>query len=174
MKDRASHRAFTVVGHPVNRAFSAFGGALAGSEDIRRAIVTEAGMAEADLRAGKLGSLSTEVRHDLFLAFLRLVRLTIEGRTRLKLPPDWASQSEHIAGFSSFRAPDLIVRAEQAAEMLARLAADCKAVGPRVAPALSDPSLAEIMDASVDAAAQAAYGRDYANFGFGAWSPQAA
>ena len=100
----------------------------------------------------------------LFAEFLGFLRRNLNGQTTLPTHPNWASQSEVVAGFSRFAAPDMLIREDRLGEdldFLARAAGIGNASSPAPEPwpdFLDDPALKK--------AAHAAYLRDYAAFGF--------
>lgn len=174
MKTHTGHRAFTVLSHPVTRAWRAFDEvmAAAGSDTLRDHLKRAHGL---DLpRADKHGRVAAEARHRAFLGFLGFLRASLNGQTALRPEPDWASQSALLAGIAGFRAPDLLAREEDLAADLARL---CQGLGLPCPPLPSGQSfadLAEIHDKDIEKAAQAAYQRDYVGLGFGPWTDHAA
>ena len=162
------HRSFTVVRHPVMRAYTAFTDrVLSGSMPELR------GMLARNYRVvlPPLGeSFSDEAAHHAaFLGFLRFVKLNLGGQTGFRADAHWASQTAVLQGFAQFQGPDHVLREDRLTEGLAYLAAE---VGVDCPPLhISDmPALAEIYDPDVEAAARDAYGRDYLGFGFADWS----
>ncbi|WP_112873302.1 hypothetical protein [Paracoccus endophyticus] len=156
------HRAFTVLRHPLPRAWDAFGAVLAArAPDLRQTLrdIHRVPLPPDDA----LGGLDDAARAALFAPFLDVLRRTLLGQTTLATHPGWATQSEVLAGFARFAAPDLVVREDRMTAELGFLArtVGLDADGPRPAPlpaVLDDPGLRK--------AAKAAYLRDYVAFGF--------
>jgi hypothetical protein len=163
-------RSFTVLRHPLARAFSAYCDLLDRDfmpelrpylKRVHKFILPPKGKGfetEAEFRQG-------------FLVFLELAKYMLAGRTELRILPAFATQSAIIHGFSQLQSPDMLIREDRLAEGLAYLAGD---VGIPLSPPpqikLNGPyDLAAIYGTDVEEAAQAAYGRDYTSFGFTAW-----
>ena len=171
---RPGHLSFTVVRHPLARAHEVFStrilSAGPGSFAAIRARLRETyGL---DLPEGPPGESYDRERHRAaFLGFLGFVKANLAGQTSIRIDPAWASQEAVVQGFSAFHPPDMVIREDRLAEGLAHLGAE---IG-RSAPALpaAQPAgprrLDEIYDEELEAAARAAYGRDYAAFGYGDW-----
>ncbi|WP_373354918.1 nodulation protein NodH [Pseudoroseicyclus sp. CXY001] len=166
-------RSFTVLRHPLARAHAAYCDKVApggpeGYDDLRRVLAIQFGFQPeadpADMAAHRAN----------FLTFLKFVRSNIAGQTAQRIDPAWASQTAVLQGFSAWAMPGLVLREDELADDLPRLAARLG----REAPALgeTDPHrqrLAAIADEPLQAAARAAYPRDFELLGFGAWAPPA-
>jgi LPS sulfotransferase NodH len=165
-RQRPGHRSFAVLRHPVWRAYHVYrhdvlGGGIPGLADtLRRAhdLPLDDGVDREQHRAG-------------FLAFLRFVKANLSGQTALRTSPAWATQTALLQGTAQFALPDVLLREEEMAEGLARLAGDLGLSAPPLSPAPTEETsaLSEIMGDTVEAAAQDAYARDYMTFGFGPW-----
>ncbi|MGN7867573.1 hypothetical protein [Paracoccus sp. 22332] len=163
---RPGHRSFTLLRHPLLRAWDAFDHLLMRGKPEEREVLR--GLHRVSLPPDDaLSRLARDDRVAIFADFLGFLRRNLNGQTSLPTQPIWASQSEVLSGFARFAVPDMLVREDRLAEDLRHLAratglsdADPDAVTPALIPdALRDPRLAE--------AAQAAYLRDYIAFGFG-------
>ncbi|MDH3263675.1 MAG: nodulation protein NodH, partial [Paracoccaceae bacterium] len=88
-----------------------------------------------------------------------------------RIDPAWASQEAVVQGFSAFHPPDMVIRDERLAEGLGHLAAEIGREAPALPEedALAPYRLEEIYDEELEAAARAAYARDYAAYGYGDW-----
>lgn len=170
------HLSFTVVRHPLARAHAAFSTRILATGPgsfaaIRRRLREQHGL---DMPEGAPDAGYTSARHRAaFLGFLRFVRMNLAGQTSIRIDPAWASQEAVVQGFAAFHPPDMVIREERLAAGLGFLAAGIGRAGPALqeaAPAGPFP-LDEIYDAEVEAAARAAYGRDYGAFGYGDWAP---
>lgn len=170
------HRSFTVIRHPVARAHAAFcqtilNGHYADLREVLRKtyklpLPPVAAVAAMDLAAHRAA----------FAAFLGFLKGNLAGQTSIRIDPAWASQSTVIAGFSSFASPDLIAREDHLAKDLAGLADRCGIAAPPPPEAAPEPApfpLADVHDPAIEAAARAAYARDYTAFGFTDWSAAA-
>jgi hypothetical protein len=180
MRNNPSHRAFCLVRHPVPRAWDALAACLKsdGAADLCAVLRRLYGIRISP--GDQPQALSADQRHALFLSFLRFLKENLGGQTSLRTPPAWSSQSVHLAGFSGFRPPDLVARADRLADDLAVLAgmAGLAATDTPPQPFASDgdwpEALADIHDAAIDDAARAAYPRDFLNWGFGKVPPRSA
>ena len=80
--------------------------------------------------------------------------------------PGWASQSEVLAGFSRFGAPDMVLREAELARDLDWLAAGAGIAKPAALPG-DEPDYPDFLEEqSLRSAAKKAYLRDYVAFGF--------
>jgi len=163
-RDHAGHRSFTVLRHPLRRAWIAFEALLEGGNaqlrDLMRQIHRVALPPEEELPA-----LTDDRKAELFEAFLDFLRRNLSGQTSLPTHPGWATQAEILSGFSRFGAPDMVLREADLAEDINWLAGSA---GIRSAPALpggeSFPDF--LKDQRLRGAAKRAYQRDYIAFGF--------
>lgn len=166
-RQQGAHRSFTVLRHPVARAYEAYCRVvLAGEGDFYRLLTKAYGL---DLARGP--KVDAEMQRAGFVAFLRWLKIYLAGQTGQKIDPRLASQSAVLQGFAQFQTPDLVLREERLAEGLAFLAADLGLPAPEFRPLASDLPLplADIWTAEVEEAARDAYQRDYLGFGFAKW-----
>jgi hypothetical protein len=168
-QENPGHRSFTVLRHPLLRAYHAFqmqivSGRLAEQRRILirdyRAVLPDPGQPFADVATERAA----------FLVFLHFARLAVSGQSGLRVDPNIASQTALVQGFASFHPPDMILREDSLAGALACLEAEVGAGS--VAPAPPDPvpeGLEALCDDDVEEACITAYARDYTGFGFGRW-----
>ena len=162
---RPGHRSFTVLRHPLLRAWDAFDHLLRRGNPEQRDILRRLHRVALPPEE-TLADLAGQARIAAFADFLIFLRRNLNGQTSLPTHPQWASQTEILAGFARFATPDMLVREDRLAEDLAYLVQAAgieapmpdKASSALVPDALRDKTLAE--------AAQAAYLRDYITFGF--------
>lgn len=165
MRQTGAHRRFTVLRHPVLRAFAAYERLVLGDADpdqrdqvARFCKITPA----ADANSQRTG----------FEAFLRFLKANLNGQTPVRTDPSWASQTAVLQGFQGLFPPDLVAREDTLETDLIGL---CGGLGlpcpPLPAPdkGLADRLLA-IHDSRTEALARQAYGRDYLTFGFDDWA----
>ena len=163
-RDHAGHRSFTVLRHPLRRAWTAFDSLLTSSNaqlrDLMRQIYRVALPPEAELAA-----LTDDRKAELFEAFLDFLRRNLSGQTSLPTHPGWATQAEVLSGFSRFGAPDMVLREADLDEDLGWLAGSA---GIKSAPALprAEQFPDFLKDQKLRGAAKRAYLRDYIAFGF--------
>lgn len=174
LRDRPGHRSFTLIRHPLDRAYAVF----------RRLMLEEEfeglriGLQEAwqvPVVTGDPSSLAPGVERAAFLGVLRFLRANLNGQTPVQQNILWASQISVLQGIAQVLAPDLVARAESLEADLGYLAARIGAAAPQSGVSdtlMSDRArLMRICDREVEAAAQAAYGRDYHMFGYAAALP---
>lgn len=171
------HRSFTVVRHPLLRAYVAFRDQILTGQlaDHRRSLIVgykaklpEPGAPFADPRDERAA----------FRIFLHYCRLATSGQAGRRVDPNWASQTAILQGFAALHPVDLVLREDRLAEGLAYLAAEVGLTAPPLPSAAPDSqtaiaaaALARIHDPVLDAAAEAAFARDFQGFGFGPWQP---
>ncbi|SNR32316.1 hypothetical protein EYF88_03350 [Paracoccus sediminis] len=162
---RPGHRSFSVLRHPLVRAWDAFDHLLTRGSSERRDLLRRLHRVALPPEDG-LPGLTGDARIAAFAEFLGFLRRNLNGQTSLPTHPLWASQTEILAGFARLAVPDMLAREDRLAEDLHHLAhaagiedARLETLEPAVVPdALRDRTLID--------AAQAAYLRDYVAFGF--------
>ena len=164
--------AFTVLRHPLTRAYEVFLGqiVLGNRENVRSFIERVHGIV-VPTDEDAFAALDTDTHRRAFLAFLHFVKANLNGQTALQGRPVWASQSRLIEGITSQCPLHRLLREEHLGEDLPQLGRDLGVTFPPFRPARrkSRFDLAAIYDAEVEAAGRAAYGSDYARLGFGDW-----
>ncbi len=166
-----TNRSFSVVRHPLLRAYCAFRGLIVsgGLAEQRRqlirnykAILPEPGAEFADADAERAA----------FLIFLHVAKLNAAGQTGVRVDPNLASQTSILQGVAGFHPLDLVIREDRLQEGLAYLAGEVGVAAPAVdIDTRWRDGLSRIHDTTLDKAAANAYPRDYAGFGFGAYAP---
>ncbi len=155
-------RSFTVLQHPVIRAFEVYAGqVLPGRLPEMTAALSrhlESGLPDpADRNATRAG----------FLGFLTLVRQALSGQSHLRIAPAWATQTAILQGYAQAQLPDHILREDRLDEGLRWLAAELRQDAPAPVPLAEPAELGHLYDSEIEAAVHAAYQRDYLGFGFG-------
>lgn len=168
------HRSFTVIRHPITRAHTAFCRNILGSgarafPQIRKSLerVHNLHLPE-DLN---LSNYDMDLHRQAFLSFLKFLKANLSGQTAIRNDMAWASQTAIVQGFSTFAAPDMILREDTLETDLEYLAFRAGVENPDCIDARKDHpfTLDEIYDSEIEAAGQEAYQRDYMTFGFGPW-----
>jgi hypothetical protein len=169
MRETPGHRSFTVVTHPLQRAHDVFRERiLAPGPDafleIREVLKSRHGI---DLpEEGQEAAFDTVRHRAAFLGFLRFVKANLNAQSSVRVPAAWASQAGLVRAISEVAAPDMILRAETLEADLARL---MPGLGSPPAAGSASQALASVYDPEIEAAARAAYPRDYMTFGYGPW-----
>ncbi|MFP1643585.1 nodulation protein NodH [Pontitalea aquivivens] len=167
------HRSFTVLRHPLLRAFLAFEtfAANPAMTDQRQVLGKHYGI---DIPDGQVPASTTD-HGTAFLAFLRWLKQNLNTQTSLPVNPLWASQSVALQGLAQISPPDLIAREDRLARDLDHLA---QAAGVTAPPFSAEPDpaarrLADIWTPEMESAARETYARDFIQFGFTDWQAQA-
>ena len=164
-RDHPGHRSFTVLRHPLHRAWDAFLHLLASARPEMRQVMRDVHRVALP-RDEELADLSDKDRLRLFHDFLGFLRRNLNAQTTLPTHPGWASQSEILAGFARFTVPDLIAREDRLAEDMAGICAATGIDAGQLAGLSPEPCPDFLRDRKLAAAARAAYLRDYIAFGF--------
>ncbi len=166
------HRSFTVLRHPLARAHAAY------AEFLRKEWMPELRPYLKRVHKFQLPPKGqgfddpAEFRAGL-LVFLDLIKHIAAGRTELRMPAQFASQFMTLQRFGQLQSPDHLLREDQVEMGLAFLVQDL-GLDPPELPAEPDTAqhpLAALYGPDLEAAARAAYSRDYEAFGFSDWTP---
>ncbi|PJE31236.1 Sulfotransferase family protein [Pseudooceanicola marinus] len=171
LRARTGHRSFTVLRHPMARAHAVFCEKILSGKftEIRKILRQRYSL---PIPGKPNGDYSLEQHREAFGLFLDFLKANLAQQTGLRIDPHWASQSALLEGMAQFATPDLVLREEEMAEDLPRLAARLGIDAPQPGPAPADTpyTLAQIHDADLEARAAETYQRDYMIFGFGPWA----
>lgn len=176
-----SHRSFTVLRHPLARAYHAYCTHIVGwgrpvYGAIRQTLVRRYDLPVPDISSEDVYDIGTHRRG--FEIFLRFLKENLTGQTSIRVDSAWCSQIEALKGFGRLAPPDFVLREEELAETLPQLAEWVGGKQTEYTPQKNDVfpiNLSAIHDDTLEALASAAYARDYLMFGFGPWkSGQAA
>ena len=171
-RGRPGHRSFTVLRHPLDRAYAAFEArVISGDMPELRGLLSRS--YKVDLPQVGMEFADTDAHRAAFMGFLRFLKLNLGGQTGFRVDVHWASQTAVLQGFAQFQGPDHVLREDRLAEGLAYLAAEVGVDCPPVQ-CTAVTALAPLYNADVEAAARDAYTRDYMGFGFSDWPGYAA
>jgi LPS sulfotransferase NodH len=174
------HRSFAVLRHPVARAHAAFcerilcddGGRFAEIRaNLRRVHRLEIPDGVPDM-TGKDGY-DAAAHRAAFMGFLNFLRVNLAGQTSIRVDQGWASQHAILQGVAQFASPDAVLREEELAVALPRLATDLGHTEPpayQPQPPRWQDWLTAVYDAEIEKAARLAYAKDYQFFGFKDWA----
>ena len=171
--DHPGHRAFTILRHPLRRAWDAFARHIMppdGFSDIRDLLVRRHGMVVPD------DKWSLEGARAAFAVFLTFLRANLDGQTSVRVDASWTSQGRHLSAIAGFAAPDVVMREETLSAEIAHLAAMSGAAlsgCPRFPP-VGAFAIEDITTPEIEALSARAYRRDMQRFGFTTALPQAA
>ncbi|MDG1530699.1 MAG: nodulation protein NodH [Paracoccaceae bacterium] len=173
-RSRPNQRSFAVLRHPVARAHAAFCRQIVNPpskywDGVRKRLCTNFNLGLPPSPTG--ADYDIDTHRAAFIKFLGFLRGNLQGQTHIKTSSEWATQFAVLEGMSKAIIPDVIIREEALNDELNTLARKQGlpeyAMGAEVKDAPF--TLKQIYSAEVEAAAKAAYQRDYVAFGFAPW-----
>ncbi len=169
LRERPGHRSFTVIRHPLLRAHAVFRQILT-DDDFEGLRIGLHEQWQVPMPSGDIEELPPEAEKAAFLGFLKFLRANLSGQTPVQQNILWSSQASILEGMAQFSSPDLIARADSLEIDLGYLArvvdAALPGAGQFEALKADRERLSRICDGTIEAAAHAAYGRDYQLFGY--------
>ncbi|WP_424967195.1 sulfotransferase domain-containing protein [Dinoroseobacter sp. S375] len=170
---RAAHpdsRTFTLLRHPLARAYTAF---------VTRILPSDL-QSFAELRYGLIAAykvplpprypaedLPHQALQKAFRGFLRFLKPNLAAQTSLRIDPSWMAQTTVLQGMAQVALPDRILRdGPGLAEDLRALAAELGRPAPDQVPRFDTSGLDAIHGPELEKLARTAYARDFATFGF--------
>lgn len=175
MRTHSGHRKFTILQHPLDRAYRVFCTKILPSgpntfKEIRRNLRKNFGLPIPDEMPDSQYSVTDH--RAAFSVFLDFVKANLSGQTAVRVDPHWATQTQTLQGFGDFVLPDMVIRAEEAGvelpALVSKLGHPAKAV-PDIAAPDAPYGLGEIYDDALEAQIADVYKRDYVMLGFGPW-----
>lgn len=176
MREHPGHRSFTVLRHPLPRAYDAFCRFIQpfdveGYAEIREALISRYNVPLPSSDAGQDWTLGHQ--QEAFLAFLRFLAGNLGGQTSVRVDYSWSSQQAFLEAIARFSVPDCVIRDYSISTELKHLSeliglAGASWSGGRFGYQARYP-LEDVRTAEIDEACAAAYRRDYVFFGFTAW-----
>lgn len=180
LKFNPNHQCFTVLRHPVARAYDGFlkiaqAADGQGMNGYRKILKRDF---DLDLSDGiNRGEAFNPVDHRRdFLRFLKFLQANLAGQMSAGISPGWATQSEIVAGFSSFLPPKHIILESDLAGGLANIERQ-SGLTSQIAPIDTENksySLGEIYCSEIEEKSREIYARDFRSFGFQDWRPDRA
>jgi LPS sulfotransferase NodH len=176
MKDHPGYRSFSVLRHPVARAYNSFCRFILPDDrpiyEEPRKIMRQ--RYKLPIPAKTPGpDWGPESQKAAFLAYLEFLKLNLVGQTSLRVDPAWATQSAILQGMAQVTLPHHLIHEQDMPQALADLA---RAVGVKSAPPVraegipTPIALDKIHDGKIEKATIEAYRRDYLNLGFQRWT----
>ena len=175
-RQHAGHRSFTVLRHPLPRAHDAFCRFVLPHDvenyiSIRTALIQQYGLSlPAEWSADDW---DIERHRDAFLGFLGFLKGNLGGQTALRVDNTWATQTMLLHAIGQFAVPDQVVREDSMTRALSRLSSEVGLTAPDISGRFDVTApfhLKEIVTPDIEAAAEAAYRRDFVMFGFERWT----
>jgi len=176
MKDHPGYRSFSVLRHPVARAYHSFCRFILPSDrplyEEPRKIMRQ--RYKLPIPPKTPGSDWTEAEQKTaFLAFLDFLKVNLAGQTSLRVDSAWATQSAILQGMAQFTTPHQLIREDDMADTLCSLA---RAAGvsevplPHADKTPTSFALQRLYDGKMEKAVIDAYRRDYLQLGFQRWN----
>lgn len=168
------HRSFTVLRHPVARAHHAFCTYILGHgpqvyRGIRQTLIRRH---QLPLHLdGPADDYALEDHRVAFCAFLRFLKLNLNGQTTIRVDAAWCTQAQALQGFGTLVPPDFVLREadlQRDLDILARTVSHAPAEVPD-GPPTRPFTLEQTYTDEIEALAASAYQRDYMTFGFERW-----
>ncbi|MFK7874547.1 MAG: sulfotransferase family 2 domain-containing protein [Paracoccaceae bacterium] len=176
-RNNVGHRSFTVLRHPLERAYHTFCNKIVSTQldnyaRLRRKLIRQYNVSLREEDA--MDPWSAADHRKAFGEFLVFLKGNLAGQTSLRIDAHWASQTAILQGFAEFALPDVIIREHDMVTQLVKLTQSVD-LDPIQMVANPDPKppfeLSQIYDADLEKLAKACYQRDYIMFGFGPWTP---
>ncbi len=175
-RQHPGHRSFTVLRHPLSRAYDAFCRFILPTEhenyaELRSALVKKYNVALPD--EWPVDTYDLDAHIEAFLCFLKFLAGNLGGQTSLRVDNSWATQTALLHAVAGFSVPDRVIREDALASELQSIAEEVGIPAPELSgkfPVEAPYPLAEVYNRNIEDACQAAYRRDYVMFGFSAWS----
>ncbi len=175
MNDHEGYRSFTVLRHPLERAYHVFNRCIVPDDrpaftKVRRVLRKRYGLPIPE--KGIIKGYYADQHQEAFIAFLKFLKGNLAGQTSLKVEPVWASQTAILQGMGKFTLPDFVFREDDLIAGLPRLAKGQTGTATEFDMPLEDEPfpLSEIYDAEVAHLIADIYRKDFQNFGFPPWT----
>lgn len=173
-RQHPGHRSFTVLRHPLPRAYDAFcrfvlPPGIEGYAEERDAMAKRYHIPLPDSFPDP--NYDIERHRTAFLSFLKFLKGNLGGQTSLRVDSTWATQTAMLHAIGQFVVPDRVVREEDLGTVLPALAREVGLTDHPVTETESDLPypLEEVCTDEIEEACADAYRRDYVMFGFGSW-----
>ncbi len=164
-------RSFTILRHPVLRAYSSFVSLLENKEGSAPSGLYEYLSSEYGISmvGGARDDANSRAEFRKFLEFLKANK---DGRTPFAVAQEWMSQVDILKGISQYLPPDLILREDEATQKLGQLASQfvSDVDGPDIANSELIRCVNQVHDEKIERKVRAIYGKDYDLLGFSDWS----
>ncbi len=168
MRSTPGHRAFSVLDHPLPRAFHAFSRKVLGEGEVSDEELVSILRRDFFLpdAIGQNGCDADTLR-EAFLSFLKYIKASLHGQTGHREHTYWASQTKLLEGYSQIRLPDVVVREPEA--LAAIVAQKVHRDTPRLEFRPADPRLSGLLSLQIQKVVRSAYRKDFAFLGFQDW-----
>lgn len=171
MVANAPFQSFSLLDHPLRRAWAAFAGLFAAAEPPELARLVAARARIEGLADGGFDRAGGDERQQAFHRFLGFLRANLAGQTGIRTPQAWSSQSMVLQGFARLAGPMRVLRPAERAAGLGQIAV-AAGVDAEVLPDPPRPLPDWARGAEADALVRQAYARDFALLGFSDYCPE--
>lgn len=176
MKDNPGFRSFTVLRHPVARAYCTFNRFILPADrpnyaDPRKILRQRYKVPVPNKAPGS--DWSEAEQKAAFVGFIGFLKGNLNGQTSVRVDPAWASQTAILQGVSQAMIPQAVVHEHQMKAVLPELAreAGIDDVPEVVGEAMPGPHrLKAVYDGKIEQSLIDTYRRDYVGFGFPRWN----
>lgn len=176
MKDNPGFRSFTVLRHPVARAYAVFNRFILPDDrpayaEPRKTLRQRYKVPMPNKAPGD--NWTEEEQKAAFIGFIGFLKGNLAGQTSVRVDQAWATQTAILQGIAQVMVPQAVIHEEQMKEALPALARDVgvEDVPDVVGEAIPGPHpLKPIYDGKIEQALIDAYRRDYIGFGFPRWN----
>lgn len=176
MKDNPGFRSFTVLRHPVARAYAVFNRFILPDDrpayaEPRKTLRQRYKVPMPNKAPGD--NWTEEEQKAAFIGFIGFLKGNLAGQTSVRVDQAWATQTAILQGIAQVMVPQAVIHEEQMKEALPALARDVgvEDVPDVVGEAMPGPHpLKPIYDGKIEQALIDAYRRDYIGFGFPRWN----
>ena len=176
MKDNPGFRSFTVLRHPVARAYTVFNRFILPDDrpmysDPRKILRQRYKVPIPNKAPGD--SWSEEEQKAAFLGFIGFLKGNLAGQTSVRVDQAWATQTAILQGITQVLVPQAVIHEEQMKEALPALA---RALGVENVPEVAGEvmpgahPLKSVYDGKIEQQLIDTYRRDYIGFGFPRWN----
>ena len=184
LTEQPVRKSFTVIRHPLERAYSAFYRHIFKSGDdqfpwIRTTLEnsyemelpTNAMTEKPNRTVLENSGYGIKEHQSAFFGFLRFLKGNLQGQTRARVDQSWASQNSILQGYCRLVFPDVIIRYDSVVEELRKLETEMGLPSRSLAPFEEEHcyTLADIYDPEMDKMSRDIYARDYIMYGFENW-----
>ncbi len=176
MKEHPGFRSFSVLRHPVARAYAVFNRFILPDDrpayaEPRKILRQRYKVSIPDKSPGD--AWTQEQQKAAFAGFVGFLKGNLAGQTSVRVDQAWASQSAILQGIGQVLTPQAVIHEEQMRDALPALAHDLgmgdvpEVVGEAMPGAFA---LKSIYDGKIEQALIDIYRRDYVGFGFPRWN----
>ena len=176
-RQHPGHLSFSVLRHPLPRAYHAFCANILPEDltnfaDVRAALVERYGVQLP--KDHEKTEWTLEKHRAAFLSFLHFLKVNLSGQTSVRVDSVWATQERLLSAIASLIVPDRVFRDHELGTSLCEMSEGIGAKAshaPKPFGLQSAYELEDVVNGEIQDAVGAAYRRDFMMFGFSEWKP---